>query len=219
MGEIIGGLFSLFFTFAWIFGIFMVIKAAQKNSGKSGQNRNSAQGSGAAGNTYKSNFIGTSNQPAAYGGQSASQYSSASQRNPGSSAPVYSGSSSVGGNSAGRSNVASSGGANRSSSGNGSSAMTYLSMVDTDGDGKISTTEYLAEKAREDEAEHRKDEYMTKQKLTQGGTLRLGLRIPDDGVIPRGMRIVYCGYCGADNVVPNGVSEKGFHCYFCHEQL
>jgi len=82
-----------------------------------------------------------------------------------------------------------------------------------------STVEYLAQKAREDEAEHLREEYMTKQKLTQGGALRLGLRIPDDGIIPRGMGVVCCGYCGAENVLPQGMSPKAFYCYFCHEQL
>ena len=219
MSEAIGGLFSLFFSFAWIFGIFMVIKTAAKNGSKSGRNGNSAQAPGVQGNTYKSNFLGTTNQPAAPGQrmQQSSPYKGTQQRNSGSNMPVYGGSSSYAGNTTAKGSTGNT--INRGASGNSPSAMTYLSMVDTDGDGKISTTEYLAQKAREDEAEHRKDEYMTKQKLTQGGTLRLGLRIPDDGILPRGTRIVYCGYCGADNVVPNGVSEKGFHCYFCHEQL
>ena len=94
-----------------------------------------------------------------------------------------------------------------------------MNVVDTDGDGKISTTEYLAQKARLDEQEHIRDEYMTKQKLTQGGSLRLALQIPDDGMIPPGMRMCNCGYCGAENVLPQGLSQREFHCYFCHEQL
>ena len=109
-------------------------------------------------------------------------------------------------------------------SGNGQTqrpAATPVSPVpaDRDGDGKVSTIEYLNMKAREDEIEHQKDEYLTQQKLTQGGLLKLGMRIPDDGMIPRGMRMVYCGYCGAENLVPGGLITDTHYCYFCHEKL
>ncbi len=92
-------------------------------------------------------------------------------------------------------------------------------VVDTDGDGEISTTEYLAQKAREDEREHAMDDYRTRKTITENGRIRLASMIPDDGTVPSGCRIRICGYCGAENVLKNSDYAPDFQCYFCHTPL
>ncbi len=37
-------------------------------------------------------------------------------------------------------------------------------------------------------------------------------------VVPQGMRVVECGYCAADNLVPFA-SRDGYKCYFCHYDI
>ncbi len=92
-------------------------------------------------------------------------------------------------------------------------------VVDADRDGEISTTEYLAHKAREDEREHAIDDYQTRKTITDNGRIQLASMIPDDGVVPPGCRIRICGYCGAENVLKNSDYSPDFHCYFCHTPL
>ena len=37
-------------------------------------------------------------------------------------------------------------------------------------------------------------------------------------VVPQGMRVVECGYCAADNLVPYGARNE-YKCYFCHYDI
>ena len=37
-------------------------------------------------------------------------------------------------------------------------------------------------------------------------------------VVPQGMRVVTCGYCAADNLVPYG-GRNEYKCYFCHYDI
>ena len=37
--------------------------------------------------------------------------------------------------------------------------------------------------------------------------------------IPKGMRLVRCNYCGAQNLIPERSSSKNYTCYFCREDL
>ena len=80
---------------------------------------------------------------------------------------------------------------------------------------EVSTTEYLAEKARLDELEHKKEEM---RQRVANSKYQLGAMIPDDGIVPPACKIIYCKYCGAENMLPR--NHRGqWHCYFCHDDL
>ncbi|MDE7259463.1 MAG: hypothetical protein K2N77_09550 [Lachnospiraceae bacterium] len=82
-----------------------------------------------------------------------------------------------------------------------------------------STTAYLMEKAEADAREHAKEKFEEQKRLheTRGG-LAVATRYLDGDAIPKGMRCVNCGYCGAANLVPM-VPRTRYICYFCREAL
>ena len=82
-----------------------------------------------------------------------------------------------------------------------------------------STTAYLMEKAEADAREHAKEKFEEQKRLheTRGG-LAVATRYLDGDAIPKGMRCVNCGYCGAENLVPM-VPRTRYSCYFCREAL
>ena len=69
---------------------------------------------------------------------------------------------------------------------------------------KTSTTEYLQKKARMDQIEHAKEKREEMERVNQkyGGN-EVGGRYLLGDPIPRGMKIKYCPYCGAENLVPD----------------
>lgn len=83
-----------------------------------------------------------------------------------------------------------------------------------------STTEYLRQKAIEDEKEHAqqaREEAMRLHRETGGRSV--ALRHYDGDSIPKGMRLVKCSYCGAENLIPEYKKQEEFTCYFCREIL
>ena len=42
--------------------------------------------------------------------------------------------------------------------------------------------------------------------------------LPGD-MIPKGRRLVCCGYCNAENLIPERDNPKRYNCYFCRETL
>lgn len=81
------------------------------------------------------------------------------------------------------------------------------------------TTAYLMEKAEADAREHAQEKLEEQKRLheTRGG-LAVALRHLDGDMIPQGKRVVCCGYCGAENLVPM-VPRTRYSCYFCREPL
>ena len=84
---------------------------------------------------------------------------------------------------------------------------------------KSSTTDYLQKKARMDQIEHAKEkrEEMNRVNQKYGGN-EVGGRYLLGDPIPRGMKIKYCPYCGAENLVPDHY-YSGKDCYFCRTEL
>lgn len=82
-----------------------------------------------------------------------------------------------------------------------------------------STTEMLRRKAQEDQVNHEKEKKYAeyKQKKTHKGK-RYAQRYMLGDVVPNGMKIKYCGYCGAENLVSHRNREE-LLCYFCREEL
>lgn len=84
---------------------------------------------------------------------------------------------------------------------------------------KSSTTDYLQKKARMDQIEHAKEKREEMERVNQkyGGN-EVGGRYLLGDPIPRGMKIKYCPYCGAENLVPDHY-YSGKDCYFCRTEL
>lgn len=84
----------------------------------------------------------------------------------------------------------------------------------------ISTTEYLRQKALEDQREHEEEARREAMRLRrETGGRRAAQRHYDGDSIPRGMRPVRCGYCGAENLIGDYEKQSDFTCYFCREIL
>lgn len=82
-----------------------------------------------------------------------------------------------------------------------------------------STTAYLMEKAQADAREHEKDKYEEQMRLYETrGRLPVAKRYLDGDSIPKQERLISCGYCGAENLVP-AAARTGYSCYFCREPL
>lgn len=82
-----------------------------------------------------------------------------------------------------------------------------------------STTAYLMEKAEADAREHAKEKFEEQKRLreTRGG-LDVAERLLEGDPIPQGKKLVNCGYCGAENLVPM-MPRTRYSCYFCREAL
>lgn len=83
-----------------------------------------------------------------------------------------------------------------------------------------STMDYLAQKAKEGRIEHALEKRREEQRLrSETGGRKPALRYYYGDSVPPKMRIVKCGYCGAENLVPERVSQENYTCYFCRENL
>lgn len=82
-----------------------------------------------------------------------------------------------------------------------------------------STTEYLNRKAELDNREHQKERLERKRAERQNyGNIVYAGRWMEGDPVPPSRRLVICGYCGAENLVP--VNDRtAYHCYFCREKL
>lgn len=84
----------------------------------------------------------------------------------------------------------------------------------------ISTTEYLRQKALEDQREHEEEARLEAMRLhRETGGRRAAQRHYDGDSIPKGMRLVRCSYCGAENLIGDYEKQSDFTCYFCREIL
>lgn len=83
-----------------------------------------------------------------------------------------------------------------------------------------STTAYLHKKAVADQIEHRREKRAEEERLRRetGGRMPAIRYITGDSTL-RGHKIVKCGYCAAENQIPDYVDEKKYTCYFCREIL
>lgn len=91
---------------------------------------------------------------------------------------------------------------------------------DAAADGQISTTEYLRQKAQEDQREHEEEARREAMRLhRETGGRRAAQRHYDGDSIPQGMRLVKCSYCGAENLIGNYEKQENYTCYFCREIL
>lgn len=95
-------------------------------------------------------------------------------------------------------------------------AQTAIQEAKEDGN---TTTAYLMEKAEADAKEHAREKFEEQKRLheTRGG-LAVAERYLDGDTVPQGKRIVNCGYCGAENLMPMMPRMK-YSCYFCREPL
>ncbi len=81
------------------------------------------------------------------------------------------------------------------------------------------TTAYLMEKAQEDAREHAREKYEEQKRLAASrGGLPVAERYLLGDSVPQGKRLVNCGYCGAENLIPM-VPRTRYSCYFCRETL
>lgn len=84
---------------------------------------------------------------------------------------------------------------------------------------KTSTTDYLERKAKMDQMEHAKEKQEEIRRVNQRyGGQSVGGRYLIGDPIPRGTKLFYCPYCGAENIVPASY-RSGMDCYFCRTEL
>ncbi len=84
---------------------------------------------------------------------------------------------------------------------------------------KPSTTDYLERKAKMDQTEHAREKQEEMRRVNQRyGGQSVGGRYLIGDPIPKGMKIFYCPYCGAENIVP-ATYRSGKDCYFCRSEL
>lgn len=121
--------------------------------------------------------------------------------------------------------------ASRSANASGSKTGTTVSTLSGEGKHHVkknasrsvdssSTTEYLRQKAIEDEKEHAQQARKEAMRLhRETGGRSVALRHYDGDSIQKGMRLVKCSYCGAENLLPEYKKQEEFTCYFCREIL
>ena len=100
------------------------------------------------------------------------------------------------------------GAAGSMTSGKGSSVSRTVEKKTTVSRQAKSTTEMLEEKRRQLAEERRIH-----------GQLRYAERYLPGDMIPQGRRLVCCGYCNAENLIPERDNPKRYNCYFCRETL
>ncbi len=82
-----------------------------------------------------------------------------------------------------------------------------------------STTDYLNQKAEQDQREHEIEKRQERERVDQKyGNRPVGGRYMPGDPVPSGMQIVCCEYCGAENLVKMGYRGDR-NCYFCRTRL
>ncbi len=85
---------------------------------------------------------------------------------------------------------------------------------------EMNTTEMLEAKAREDEKEHqlekKRQQIMNKKHY---GHHNYAERYIMGDPVPKGKKMVFCSYCGAENLISTYSAAKDYNCYFCRENL
>ena len=83
-----------------------------------------------------------------------------------------------------------------------------------------STTEYLNRKAQQDELEHKKEAMQQQREERKNyGSITYAGRWYEGDPVPDSRKLVRCGYCGAENLVPLHDVVSKYNCYFCREKL
>lgn len=105
-------------------------------------------------------------------------------------------------------------------SGNRSSVSRAVEKKTADSRQEKSTTEMLGEKAKLDEMEHREEKrrQLAEERRIHGQLHYAERYLPGD-MVPKGRRLVCCGYCNAENLIPERDNPKRYNCYFCRETL
>ena len=105
-------------------------------------------------------------------------------------------------------------------SGNRSSVSGAVEKKPADSRQGKSTTEMLEEKARQDAMEHREEKrrQLAEERRIHGQLHYAERYLPGD-MVPKGRRLVCCGYCNAENLIPERDNPKRYNCYFCRETL
>ena len=83
-----------------------------------------------------------------------------------------------------------------------------------------STTEMLAEKAKQDQIEHRKEQIEHQQfERKYYSNYNYARRYLLGDAIAASDRLVYCPNCAAENLIKLHENPKKYNCYFCREKL
>lgn len=85
---------------------------------------------------------------------------------------------------------------------------------------EMSTMEMLEAKAREDDRE----EMLEKQRQNienkkHYGHLNYAEKYIIGDSVSKGKKMVFCPYCGAENLIPMYSAARDYNCYFCRENL
>ncbi len=183
------------FLFLIIIGVTiynLVSKTKSGTNGKTGQGKDVLTDSGRASDRQESAYRNPV-QPSAYSAQKAAQS---------------------------KEGAAKSGTAARHGSQTGAAARSQIKREAAVKTEEMSTTQYLRQKALEDQKDHEREARQEAARLVrESGGRRAAWRHYDGDSIPQGMRLVKCGYCGAENLIGNGQNQKAFTCYFCREEL
>lgn len=83
---------------------------------------------------------------------------------------------------------------------------------------KQSTIEYLNQKAKHDAEAHRREAMEEERRRRQESSIPIALRYTGFETVAPTDKIVICGYCRAENMVPKNIRSK-YRCYFCRENL
>ncbi|MDD3205470.1 MAG: hypothetical protein PHS74_07035 [Lachnospiraceae bacterium] len=79
-----------------------------------------------------------------------------------------------------------------------------------------STVDYLSQKAAQEDKDQRMEVKMNAS--VRVGGRRVAVQLIEGDMAPMGTRVIKCGYCGAENLVPMTTSEE-YACFFCREDL
>lgn len=85
---------------------------------------------------------------------------------------------------------------------------------------EMSTMEMLEAKAREDDREEMLEKQRQKiENKKHYGHLNYAEKYILGDEVPKGRKMVFCTYCGAENLIPTYSAAKEYNCYFCREDL
>lgn len=85
---------------------------------------------------------------------------------------------------------------------------------------EMSTMEMLEAKAREDDREEMLEKQRRKiENKKHYGHLNYAEKYILGDAVPKGRKMVFCTYCGAENLIPTYSAAKEYNCYFCREDL
>ena len=99
------------------------------------------------------------------------------------------------------------------------SAQNASAKTASGGQKKPSVTEYLGQKAAEDQREHAVEAFEQQKRMQKKyGSMPVAGRYILGDPVPKSCQLVYCSYCGAENIVKMGY-RGGMSCYFCRTGL